>query len=400
MRKSRLTTDFYEFGGKSPLYGRNFTYEPEKFKGKHVLLFFGGKSTEHLVSCRSALFIARTLSKMPLKLSLVGITVNGDFLPYPFDGEHLDSENWVKEAEEYGKSRNVPSAPISSPAAFLSSLTKDGSKPDILFPVLHGINCEDGAIQGLFKMADIPFVGSGILASACGMDKIAAKTILQHYKIPVVPWFRLSRRVWQMNNEDACIDILEKLPFPLFVKPANGGSSVGAGKANNLSSLNQAIAAAAELDSEILIERQLRVRELECGVLGNFPNYLASPVGEIIVKKPNSFYDYQTKYFSEQGTETCIPATITTLMTRQIHELALEVCNILQISGLARVDFFFDRDARKIYFNEINTMPGFTEISLYPQVFAAGGFDATELCGRLLYLALAEHEERSRRETI
>lgn len=370
--------------------------------GKHVLLLFGGKSTEHMVSCRSAAFVAQTLSRTDVKLSLAGITERGEFLAFPYPEAEPTSELWLRMAAAADNSAaNLKnSVGISDISAFLASLTCDGSKPDIVFPVMHGVNCEDGVLQGLLKLADIPFVGAGVLASAVGMNKITTKKLLQAANIPMVPWTSVRRTDYVSAAQQVVAAIESEIAYPLFVKPANGGSSVGASKALNQAELLKALEEAFALDTQVLVEEYHQVRELECGVLGNQSDALASVVGEIVVGESAAFYDYRTKYFSATASEACIPARISPQAAREIQELSLKIYQELDLAGLSRVDFFLDKNSNKLYFNEVNTLPGFTSISLYPQVFAACGIDAVHLVSYLLSAALCNYQSEKRQETI
>lgn len=386
--------------GAAPLYGSLGKWiDTSILQDKHVLLLFGGKSTEHMVSCRSAAFVAATLEKLPLKLSLAGITMQGDFLPFPYSAAELHSDNWEALALAAKGSEKVNLPFPCRPADFFAALTKDGSKVDLVFPVLHGINCEDGALQGLLKLADLPYVGGDVLASALGMNKITSKKLLEAANFPVVPWLEVKRHAYLANAEQVCSEIEKQLPYPLFVKPANGGSSVGAQKAKTREELLAALALACSLDSRVLVEEFHQVRELECGVLGNDNARVASVVGEIIVHA-EEFYDYQTKYFSDSASEAAVPAVIEPTLAQEIRRMSLDICHSLEIAGLARVDFFLDKQSGKLYFNEVNTLPGFTSISLYPQVFAASGIGAEELCSYLLSAAWYNHQDAKRQETL
>lgn len=384
--------------GECLAYGNDTAFSLDLIKNKHILLLFGGRSTEHLVACRSALFIARTLAKLPVQLSLVGITEQGEFLPYPFTNYELDSANWEKVAREYLAKRNLQTSLLTSPCAFLNALTQHDTPIDIVFPVLHGVNCEDGAIQGLLRLANLPFVGSEILASACGMDKVTFKELLQAKHLPVVPWLAFERQRLQTDMDGVVAEIETKIKYPAFVKPSNAGSSVGASRVNNIEELVVALALASSYDRLVLVEEWKHVRELECAVLGNMPNYITGPVGEIIVKTDDAVYDYQAKYFTKGASEASIPAAIAPELARTIQDYAIDICEYLKVSGLARVDFFLDLNTKKLYVNEINTFPGFTSISLYPKVFAKAGIDAEELCVRLLCLALEDYANKQREE--
>jgi D-alanine-D-alanine ligase len=269
---------------------------------------------------------------------------------------------------------------------------------DVIFPVLHGTFGEDGTIQGLLELADIPYVGAGVLGSAAGMDKDVMKRLFSASGLPIVKHVTILRNEWQNDPRKITREIERQLKYPLFVKPANLGSSVGISKAHDRKELGPAIETAAGYDRKIVIEqgaggKKRKARELECSVLGN-DEPEASTVGEIVPSA--EFYDYNAKYLDE-GSQLIIPAELTKKQTKEVQEMAVGAFQAVDCSGLARVDFLMDpKDGKqaKIYLNEINTMPGFTSISMYPKLWAASGLKYPDLIDRLLQLALERHAEK------
>jgi D-alanine-D-alanine ligase len=287
-------------------------------------------------------------------------------------------------------------------AAATSALALDSSTAlaglDVVFPVLHGTFGEDGTIQGLFELAGIAYVGSGVLGSAAGMDKDVMKRLFANAKLPIVRHVTLLRAEWERAPKKSIAQIEAALKFPVFVKPANLGSSVGISKAHNRAELGPALMLAAKFDRKLVIEqgvggKKSKAREFEVAVLGN-DDPMASLVGEIIPGK--EFYDYEDKYLSA-GSVPVIPAKLSKIETRQIQQMAVAAFRACDLSGLARVDFLMEPDGkRRIYLNEVNTMPGFTSISMYPKLWQASGISYKELITRLIALALERHAEKSR----
>jgi D-alanine-D-alanine ligase len=266
---------------------------------------------------------------------------------------------------------------------------------DVIFPVLHGTFGEDGTIQGLLELADIPYVGAGVLGSAAGMDKDVMKRLFAAAGLPIVKHVTILRSQWERDAKAARRVIEKKLKYPVFVKPANLGSSVGISKAHDKKELAPAIEEAARYDRKIVIEEGVggkkgKARELECSVLGN-DEPIASVAGEVVPIK--EFYDYAAKYLDE-GSELIIPAKLSKSATKKIQELAVAAFQAVDGCGLARVDFLMDPKSEKIFVNEINTMPGFTAISMYPKLWAASGLDYPDLIDQLIELALARHTEK------
>ena len=269
---------------------------------------------------------------------------------------------------------------------------------DVIFPVLHGTFGEDGTIQGLLELADIPYVGAGVLGSAAGMDKDIMKSLFIAAGLPIVKHVTILRSDWAKDPKKVEKPVA-KLKYPVFVKPANLGSSVGISKAHNKKELGPAIEEAAKFDRKIVIEQSVggikeKAREIECSVLGN-DEAAASVPGEIVPIK--EFYDYNAKYLDE-GSQLIIPAKLTKAETKKVQELAVKAFKAVDCSGLARVDFLMDPKTRKIYLNEINTMPGFTAISMYPKLWAASGLEYPDLIDRLIQLGIERHEDKKKNQ--
>lgn len=357
-----------------------------------MAVLFGGRSAEHEISILSARFVVESLDRDAFEPVLIGITKDG---------------RWVREAEAnlLGQSRDPrlvrlnatsPTRLPAHPAAALDGETEaalvgdDGAAEpiDIVFPVLHGPMGEDGTLQGLLRLAEVPFVGSGVLGSAVGMDKDVMKRLFRDAGLPIVPHRTIRRRDLVKDRASVLADLLA---FgggrALFVKPANLGSSVGVSRATSEASLAQAVDFALSFDDKLVIEQGLPgVRELECAVLGNDAP-IASVVGEIVVSHADGFYSYDAKYVDADGSRTVIPADVTPAEAAHVQALALRAFEVLECDGLARVDFFRADDGQ-MYLNEVNTMPGFTAISMYPKLFEASGIGAKELVRRLIELGL------------
>jgi len=350
---------------------------------KTVAILFGGESSEYEVSCVSAANVAENLDKEIYDLILVGITKDGKWWIYKGTTDDMRNHVWN---ENYA---NLVPAIISPCKAHHGLLALDGAKGtfeivriDVAFPVLHGKNGEDGTMQGLLELAGIPYVGCNTYASAVSMDKAATKTICANAGIPVVPFVS----AYKTENVNSVIARCEaKYPYPMFVKPANAGSSVGITKAHNREELEKGIALAFEHDKKLLIEPNIIGREIEVAVCGNDKPF-ASVCGEII---PNSdFYDYETKYINDKS-ECLAPAPLDDATSEKIRELAVKVYVALGCSGLSRVDFFLAENGAML--NEINTIPGFTPISMYPKMMDCIGIGYSQLITKLL--SLAEGEE-------
>ena len=348
-----------------------------------LAVLFGGRSTEHAVSCVSAEAIIKNLDSNKYDIVPVGITQEGHWLPYSGPVELLPGDKWLPLALSQNglEGKLQPGSQINIGIGIRTLETCD-----CILPVLHGQNGEDGTVQGLFELLDIPYVGCGIFASAAGMDKSFTKVIFNQAGIPQARYM-VSRRIKFATDPDALVkEIGADISYPCFVKPANCGSSVGVSKVKAESELVPALAAAHEYDSKVLVEEFIEGREIECAVLGNSVSAYASAPGEI--KPSKEFYDYEDKY--ESGKSFCvIPAEIPAETAAKVRSLALKAFHAIDGSGLSRVDFFLRPDG-SLVLNEINTLPGFTEISMYSKLLINDGMTYSGLLDRLIELAFEE----------
>lgn len=370
---------------------------------KTMAVIFGGQSSEHEVSRVSAESVIRNIDKDKFHVAMIGITKDGRWLKYDGPEDKIGSGEWQALAEEAAKAAkdgNValagsPDGDIASPKDFITRWgIGDGGAVDVIFPVLHGTNGEDGTIQGMFEMAGIPYVGCGVLGSALGMDKAYSKIVFEKESIPQGKYLTFSRKGILKDVASLVGQVEGILSYPCFVKPSNAGSSVGVSKARNREELIAALEHAQRYDRRILVEEFIDGREVECAVLGN-EEPMASVVGEVI--PCNDFYDYQAKYQSGDSSTVLIPASLPEDTANKIREYATRAFKALDCSGLSRVDFFVHRITGEIYINEINTLPGFTSISMYPKLWEATGIPYAELIERLVGLAMERFED-SRRE--
>jgi D-alanine-D-alanine ligase len=368
-----------------------------------VAVIFGGRSGEHEVSLTSAQAIIRALEARPEKYEvlLIGITKEGRWL---IGGNPLQALLAAVQGQPALLASAVAEASVAADpgAGGLVLLPKragvpelaapgDGRAIDVVFPVLHGPYGEDGTVQGLLELADVPYVGAGVLASAVGMDKALMKAVFRQAGLPVLDYRVILRRRWLERPQAIEDEIEREFGYPVFVKPANLGSSVGVSKVHDRSELRPAIAEAARHDRKILVERAAPdCREIEVSVLGN-DDPIASVPGEIVPHR--EFYDYRAKYL-EEGTQLIIPARLPASTAERVRELAIAAFKAIDCAGMARVDFFVSRDGRAVWVNEINTIPGFTPISMYPKLWEASGISFPELVDRLIELALERHRER------
>ncbi|MBQ2766257.1 MAG: D-alanine--D-alanine ligase [Clostridia bacterium] len=351
-----------------------------------LLCLFGGKSSEYEVSLISAHSILSNIDREKYDVVTVGITKQGDWYNYTGDIDSIKDGTWCKNASALNKAALSPSPSDSALLIFTDDNRVKHIHIDAVFPIMHGANAEDGTLQGLLKLSGIPFVGCGCATSAIGMDKGFTKLVLDQYDIPqakceIIDRFSLT------NDIDSVVDACEGIGgYPLFVKPANAGSSVGASKANNRDGLIAALTLAAEHDSKIIVEEYITGKEIEVAVMGN-GDYTASTCGQI---NPGSeFYDYDAKYSADSNSSCLIPADIKPKTAEKVREYAMRICTALGVTGLSRVDFFVTEDD-KIIFNEINTLPGFTQISMYPKLFMHDGMTYSEIIDRLITLALTK----------
>ncbi|MGL4914598.1 MAG: D-alanine--D-alanine ligase [Romboutsia sp.] len=350
-------------------------------KKLNVALIFGGKSGEHEVSLSSAASIYTHIDKSKYKVFTIGITKDGRWMYYEGNEENIKNGEWVNLANENVEINLVP---VGNKEVGLVFEDNRVEKIDVLFPVLHGPYGEDGTIQGLFEISQIPYVGCGVLASSVGMDKLVCKKVFSQIGLPQVDYTYTTKWVFNKNSEQELNSIEEKLNYPIFVKPANLGSSVGISKANNREELLKGINEALQFDARIVLEQGVNAREIEVAVLGN-EEVKASIAGEI--KPGKDFYDYEDKYINGSSTYD-IPAKISTKDMEKIREMAVEAFKGIDGKGLSRVDFFIDKDSGEMFINEINTLPGFTNISMYPKMWEATGLEYTNLIDSLIELAI------------
>ena len=362
-------------------------------------ILFGGRSGEHEISLISAASVLRALDPKTYEAIPIGITREGQWrvgsTPQQLAGAPervlagvLDRGQLVTASADPGRPGLIPVGNCAS----LPGAASEDQRLDVIFPVLHGTFGEDGTVQGLLELADIPYVGAGVLASAAGMDKDVMKRLFRDAGLPVVRWILVLRSDWDRNPGVWRRRIARELGYPLFVKPANLGSSVGISKVGNPGEISAAMDRAAHFDRKIVVEKGLDAREIECSVLGN-DHPLASLPGEVI--PINEFYDYEAKYLKE-GSKLVIPAKLGRRQTRQVQDLAVRAFQTIDGSGMARVDFLLERASSKLFVNEINTIPGFTPISMYPKLWEASGIPYPELIDRLVQLALERHREKKR----
>jgi D-alanine-D-alanine ligase len=352
-----------------------------------VLVLCGGRSAEHEISLLSARFVVESLDPERFEPVLVGIDKQGRWQLQSGDAPWLRGKD--ARAVALGTGEPEVSLPLRSPSSGALELAVQarGARPvDVVFPVLHGPLGEDGTMQGLLELAGLPYVGAGVLGSAVGMDKDVMKRLLLQAGLPSLPYVSLRRARYEAGRAAALAPV-SALGFPVFVKPANLGSSVGVSRVLDASALERAVDEAFEHDDKVIIEQGLsHPREIECAVLGG-PTPIVSPPGEIVVDHPDGFYSYAAKYLDESGATTRIPADLTPAEAERAQQLALRTFEVLEGEGLARVDLFLSAD-RQLFVNEINTMPGFTAVSMYPKLMQASGVGARELVSRLIDDAL------------
>jgi D-alanine-D-alanine ligase len=357
----------------------------------HVAIVFGGRSGEHEISLRSARSVVDAIDRSKYRVSLLGIDKRGHW--YLLDEGHFRSLTDASLPALEGGDHEIILAPAPATGELLAGPRPGAAvgRIDVVFPVLHGPYGEDGSVQGLLELADLPYVGAGVLGSALGMDKDVQKRLLQAAGIAVVPFVTVHCYEWA--TPAAVYTRLGDLHPPLFVKPANLGSSVGVSKVPSIDALPDAMRAAFAYDTKVLIERAIDGREIECAVLGNdVPD--ASVPGEIVPQ--GEFYSYEAKYVDEHGAVLRIPAPLTDSETAAVRDLAVRAFTTLECSGMARVDFFLERASGRLYVNEINTIPGFTSISMYPKLWEASGLPYRDLISRLIELACERHAQRAR----
>jgi D-alanine-D-alanine ligase len=353
-----------------------------------VGLLFGGRSPEHPISIRSARSVVAAIDRDRFTPVLIGIDPTGRW--------HLVGEDVFRQLEarsdERGTNEIIPTS-LRKLTAAEGRREADGTPTvDVIFPILHGAYGEDGTVQGMLEMLDIPYVGAGVLGSAVGMDKDVQKRLLREAGIEVVPFLTITEGWWQRSPQEV-EERASAIGYPVFVKPANLGSSVGVHRVASRGDLEPAITDALSYDPKILIERGINAREIECSVLGNDDPQASAP-GEIVAGA--DFYSYDAKYSSSSTSERMIPAPLTPEITARVRAMAVRTFKVLECSGMARVDFFLDRDSNQLYVNELNSIPGFTSISMYPMMWEATGLSYRDLITRLIELAFERHAMRER----
>jgi len=369
-----------------------------------VAIVFGGRSGEHEVSIRSAKTLIDNLDHEKYTIVPLAISREGRWLNAEESAALLPEE--TREFLSNIFEDNQGAVPIVGDGGFISSrnsatenFSAGASSVDVVFPVLHGTYGEDGTIQGLLEMADVPYVGCGVLASSCGMDKVVMKTLFRDAQLPVCRYVWFLRKEWEETKEKILESVEFRIGFPCFVKPANLGSSVGVSRADDGESLKNAINLAAQYDRKIIVEEGLDAREIECGVIGN-DDPRASLPGEYIVHDPTKkFLDYTEKYSGTGNNEFVVPAIVSEELSRKIRDMAIDAYKAVDASGLARVDFFLRNDTGAIYVNEINTLPGLTDASGFPKMWAGSGLNFSMLADELIKLAFERYSDRRRNKT-
>ena len=359
-------------------------------------LIFGGRSSEHEVSLVSATSVMDHLDSSKYEVFPIGITKEGSWLPGVAPASLLAAEQCANDAPvlvENAASMLTKTSSTTQPLSLENNVWFSSNDVlDVAFPVMHGTYGEDGTLQGMLEMANVPYVGCGVMGAALGMDKEKTKVVFRDAGLPIVDFLAYRRSAWERSPEVILDAIERRLGYPCFVKPANSGSSIGVSKARNRDELKHAMEAAADYDRKIVVERAINCRELECSVLGN-DEPRSSVIGEVIVN--NEFYDYQAKYI-DQSSYTVVPADIPNVTAEEIRRMSIQAFLALDLSGLARVDFFLEKETNRIYINEVNTLPSFTPQCMYPKLCEASGLSYPHLLDRLIELAMERHADRQR----
>jgi D-alanine-D-alanine ligase len=371
-----------------------------------VAVLYGGRSGEHEVSLASATNVIKYLDRSRFEVVPIGIDKEGKW----FLGEdvfkkelnapsmlqlHRETDRMLFNPDLLGKTPQQHSMQANS---FLSKTNGNARLFDVIFPVIHGPLCEDGTVQGLLELTDIPYVGCAVLSSAIGMDKDVSKRLIQYAGIAVPRFFTIKRGQWDMDAASFCDLVSNEIGYPLFVKPANTGSSVGVEKIKSKDHLKTSIDRAFQYDTKVIIEQGINAIEIEVAVLESLvygKDPIVSIPGEIRPSTSHEFYSYASKYIDEKGAEAIIPAPLSKELQEKIQTIAKTIFLTLECEGMARVDLFLERNTHTIYFNEINTIPGFTQISMYPKLMNASGISYSELLTHLVLLAMERHTRKS-----
>lgn len=366
-----------------------------------VGVLFGGRSGEHEVSIRSATNVVKYLDRDRFEVVPIGIDKQGAWF-LGDDAHQLGETQTLQLKQDNERLLFTPSLigkqPLSPMKQLIPTLNKSERLFDVVFPVIHGVLCEDGTVQGLLELADLPYVGCGVLASAVGMDKDVSKRLIMNAGLRVAPHLVIKKGHWNKNPEAFRTLVETELKYPVFVKPANTGSSVGIHKVKKREDLDTAITDAFRYDTKILVEQGIDAIELEVSVLESLDfgtDPIVSVVGEIRPQNGHEFYSYASKYLDENGAEIIIPAPISAELHAEVKEIAKLIFAVLECEGMARIDLFLERNTNKIYFNEVNTLPGFTAISMYPKLMEASGVNYSELLTHLVDLAIDRHARRT-----
>jgi len=368
-------------------------------KKLRVGVIFGGRSGEHEVSIRSARAVIESIDRKKYDVLPIAISKEGKWLP-PAEAANLlpPAAHSFLPADFAAKSRgDVAILGDPSHQGLISlSTTRPlaAEKLDVVFPVLHGPFGEDGTVQGLLEMANIPYVGCGVLASSCGMDKVAMKLLFSQAGLPIGEYIWFLRSEWRNNAASVSRRVARELGFPCFVKPANLGSSVGVSKATNKVELIESVDLAAQYDRKIIVEAAIDAREIECAVIGNDEPQASLPGEYVVYDEAARFLDYTEKYANTGHVKFVVPAPVSKSMISRIQGMAIQVFKSVDGSGLARVDFFLTREGQNLLVNELNTMPGLTEVSGYPKMWEASGMPFSQVLDRLIELAFERHKDK------
>lgn len=366
-----------------------------------IILIYGGQSGEHEVSCRSAVFVEESLQQAGYETIPVYVSPEGGWHRQAKVSaqvsEQLEGACFIaplpSSEKEVASLLHIEKAPETANARY-ALISQRGLEPfDFVFPIIHGTTGEDGRLQGLLDFYKIPYAGTGVLGSALAMDKFYARGLFKQASLPQTEWIMVEKKEWNTEKEPILKDVTEKLTYPVFTKPCNLGSSVGVKKAESPEELPEAIEESFLYDHKILIETGIDAREVEIAITGNWPNYQLSEIGEIAVK--SQFYSYEAKYAGNDDADLIVPAQINEAQKKEVRELAQKAFSLLARDGFARVDFFLDRKSGRIYLNEINTLPGFTSISMFPILWKAAGVDGPSLLKRLVELGLKRNEHEN-----